>query len=252
MEVTGYVDHIIYRKPENGYTVFVLISEGDEITCVGTLGQIDQGDYLQIEGDETEHPVYGVQIKVKSYRIVPPSDADSMERYLGSGAIKGVGPATAERIVEKFGSEALDILDTAPERLASIKGISEEQAKNIGEEFKKQYAMRTVMLGLEKYGFSPAECIKIFRKLGINAVSKVEENPYTLCGLSIGITFERAEMIEEKLPQKPLPDYRISEGIVHVVRHNSVSRGHTCIPREKLLKGIYGFCPLMHKNGYKK
>ena len=102
MEITGYVDHIIYRKPENGYTVFILVSEGDEITCVGTMAQIDQGDYLQIEGEETSHPVYGSQIKVKSYRMVPPSDADSMERYLGSGAIKGIGPALAKRIVKNL------------------------------------------------------------------------------------------------------------------------------------------------------
>ena len=117
MEITGYVDHIIYRKPENGYTVFILVSEGDEITCVGNLGQIDQGDNLLIEGEETSHAIYGSQIKVTSYRIVPPSDADSMERYLGSGAIKGVGPALAKRIVKKFGADTFRIIEEEPERL---------------------------------------------------------------------------------------------------------------------------------------
>ena len=127
MEITGYVDHIIYRKPENGYTVFILVSEGDEITCVGNLGQIDQGDNLFIEGEETSHAIYGSQIKVTSYRIVPPSDADSMERYLGSGAIKGVGPALAKRIVKKFGADTFRIIEEEPERLVEIKGISENR-----------------------------------------------------------------------------------------------------------------------------
>ena len=165
-----------------------------------------------------------------------PETSSQIYKYLASGVIRGIGPKKAVAIVDKFGAQTLEILDTAPERLASIKGISEEQAKNIGEEFKRQYAMRTVMLALEKYGFSATECIKIYRRLGINAVSKVEENPYMLCGLGIGITFERAEAIEAQLPKKPLPDYRTAEGIVHVVRHNANAQGHTCIPREKLLK----------------
>ena len=142
MEITGYVDHVIYRKPENGYTVFILVSEGDEITCVGTLAQIDQGDYLQIEGEEVSHAIYGSQIKVKSYRIVPPSDADSMERYLGSGAIKGVGPALAKRIVKRFGEDTFRIIEEEPERLVEVKGISERIARQISEQMDEKKEMR--------------------------------------------------------------------------------------------------------------
>ena len=141
MEITGYVDHIIYRKPENGYTVFILVSEGDEITCVGNMGQIDQGDNLLIEGEEVSHAIYGSQIKVTSYRIVPPSDADSMERYLGSGAIKGVGPALAKRIVKKFGSDTFRIIEEEPERLIEIKGISERIAREISMQMEDKKGM---------------------------------------------------------------------------------------------------------------
>ena len=111
MEIKGYVDHIIYRKPENGYTVLILVSEGDEITCVGNMEQVDQGDHLLICGEETEHPLYGSQIKIVSYQVVPPEDEESMERYLGSGAIKGVGPALAKRIVKKFKRDTFRIIE---------------------------------------------------------------------------------------------------------------------------------------------
>ena len=232
-KITATVEEITFQNDTNGFTVMDVSMDDDYFTAVGIMPGVSAGETVILTGSFIIHQSFGRQFKVTAFSRCMPETSEQIYKYLASGVIRGIGPKKALSIVEKFGAEALEILDTYPERLALIKGISEEQAKNIGEEFKKQYAMRTVMLGLEKYGFSPTECIKIFRKLGINAV---EENPYTLCSLGIGITFERAEMIEEKLPQKPLPDYRISEGIVHVVRHNSVSRGHTCIPREKLLQ----------------
>lgn len=235
-KITATVEEITFQNDTNGFTVMDVSMGDDYFTAVGVMPGVSAGETVTLTGNFTIHQSFGRQFKVTAFSRCMPETADQIYKYLASGVIRGIGPKKALSIVEKFGAETLDILDSAPERLSSIKGISEEQAKNIGEEFKRQYAMRTVMLGLEKYGFSPTECIRIFRKLGINAIKKVEENPYMLCGLGIGITFERAEMIEAKLPEKPLPDYRISEGIVHVVRHNSTSRGHTCIPREKLLK----------------
>ncbi len=234
--ITATVEEVTFQNDANGFTVMDVSVEDDYFTAVGVMPGVSAGETVTLTGNFTIHQSFGRQFKVTAFSRCMPETTEQIYKYLASGVIRGIGPKKAMLIVEKFGAQTLEILDTAPERLASLKGISEEQARNIGEEFKRQYAMRTVMLGLEKYGFSPTECIKIFRKLGINAVKKVEENPYILCGLGIGITFERAEMIESKLPEKPLPDYRISEGIVHVVRHNSTSRGHTCIPREKLLK----------------
>lgn len=234
--ITAAVEEVTFQNDTNGFTVMDVSIDDDYFTAVGVMPGVTAGETVTLTGNFTIHQSFGRQFKVTAFSRCMPETTEQIYKYLASGVIRGIGPKKAMLIVEKFGAETLDILDSSPERLASLKGISEEQARTIGEEFKKQYAMRTVMLGLEKYGFSPTECIKLFRKLGINAVKKVEENPYILCGLGIGITFERAEMIESKLPEKPLPDYRISEGIVHVVRHNSTSRGHTCIPREKLLK----------------
>lgn len=234
--ITASVEEVTFQNDTNGFTVMDVSVDDDYFTAVGVMPGVSAGETVTLTGNFTIHQSFGRQFKVTAFSHCMPETTEQIYKYLASGVIRGIGPKKAMLIVEKFGSQTLDVIDTAPEKLACLKGISEEQAKNIGDEFKKQYAMRTVMLGLEKYGLSPSECVTIFKKLGINAVAKIEENPYILCGLNMGITFERAEIIESKLPQKPLPDYRISEGILHVVRHNSGSRGHTCIPREKLLK----------------
>ncbi len=234
--ITASVEEITFQNDTNGFTVMDVSVGDDYFTVVGVMPGVSAGETVTLTGNFTIHQSFGRQFKATAFSRCMPETTEQIYKYLASGVIRGIGPKRAMAIVEKFGADTLDVLDTAPERLSVLKGISEEQAKSIGEEFRRQYAMRTVMLGLEKYGFSPTECLKIFRKLGINAVSKVEENPYILCGLGIGITFERAEAVESKLPKKPLPDYRTSEGILHVVRHNSTSRGHTCIPREKLLR----------------
>lgn len=234
--LTATVEEVTFQNDTNGFTVADVSVNDDYFTAVGVMPCVSAGESVTLTGSFTIHKSFGRQFKVSSFSRSMPETAEQIYKYLASGVIRGIGPKKALQIVEKFGAQTLEIIDTVPERLASLKGISEEQAKNIGDEFKKQYAMRTVMLGLEKYGLSPSQCVNIFKKLGINAVQKIEENPYILCGLNIGISFEKAEVIEGKLPNKPLPDYRTREGILHVVRHNAASRGHTCIPREKLLK----------------
>ena len=235
MEIAGYVDHIIYRKQENGYTVFILISEGDEITCVGNLGQIDQGDYLQIEGEETAHPVYGSQIKVKSYRIVPPSDADSMERYLGSGAIKGVGPALAKRIVKKFGADTFRIIEEEPERLVEIKGISERIAREISEQMDEKKGMREAMIFLQQYGISNALAVKIYDTYGMKIYQVMKENPYQLAEDIHGIGFKMADEIASKIGIRTDSDFRIRSGILYTLLLAS-AEGHVYLPKEILLR----------------
>lgn len=235
-KITGIVDIVTFRNEANGFTVLDLEMGNELLTVVGVLPGVNAGETVTLTGSYTTHPSFGRQFKATAFSRCMPETSDQIYKYLASGVIKGVGPKRAISIVERFGEETLKVLEKEPEKLASIKGISAEAAEQIGNEFQKQYAMRTVMLGLEKYDFSPSECIRIFKKLGIAAVEKVEENPYMLCSLGVGISFERAEAIEQKLPKKPLPDYRIREGILHVCRYNSTNRGHTCIPREKLLK----------------
>lgn len=235
-KITGIVEEVTFQNSSNGWTVIDLSVDNELLTAVGVMPGINAGETVTLTGSYTVHPSFGRQFKVSAFSRSMPETTEQIFKYLASGVIRGIGPKKAMSIVEKFGSDTLYILETEPERLASIKGISEEQAKAIGEDFKRQSALRTIMMGLEKYDFTPSECVRIFKKLGINAVEKVEENPYCLCALGLGIGFERAESIEEKLPKKPLPDYRIREGILHVMRYNSTNRGHTCIPREKLLK----------------
>ena len=235
MEITGYVDHIIYRKPENGYTVFILISEGDEITCVGTLGQIDQGDYLAIEGEEVAHAIYGSQIKVNTYRIVPPSDADSMERYLGSGAIKGVGPALAKRIVKKFGADTFRIIEEEPERLVEIKGISERIAREISTQMEEKKGMREAMIFLQQYGISNALAVKIYDTYGMKIYQVMKENPYQLAEDIQGIGFKMADEIAAKIGIRTDSDFRIRSGILYTLLLANVE-GHVYLPKDILLR----------------
>lgn len=235
-KVTGVIEEVTFQNESNGWTVVDLSVDNQLLTAVGVMPGINAGETVTLTGTYTIHPSFGRQFKVTAFSRAMPETTEQIYKYLASGVIKGIGPKKAMTIVDKFGSDTLYVLENESERLSSLKGISEEQAKAIGDEFRRQTALRTIMLGLEKYDFTPAECVRIFKKLGINAVEKIEENPYILCSLGLGISFERAELVEQKLPKKPLPDYRISEGILHVMRYNGTNRGHTCIPREKLLK----------------
>ena len=234
--ITGVVEDITFQNDTNGFTVLDFSTDDELFTAVGVMPGITAGETVSLTGSFIMHPTFGRQLKVTAFTRTLPETSEQIIKYLSSGVIRGVGPKKALLIVETFGADTLNVIENEPERLSELKGISIDQAKNIGEEFKKQYAMRTVMLGLEKYGLTPNECVRIYKKLGIQAVEKVKENPYCLCSLGIGISFEKAEVIEEKLEEKPTPEYRIKEGILHVMRHNRSSRGHTCIPREKLLK----------------
>ncbi len=234
--ITGVVEDITFQNDTNGFTVLDFSTDDELFTAVGVMPGITAGETVSLTGSFIIHPTFGRQLKVTAFTRTLPETSEQIIKYLSSGVIRGIGPKKALLIVETFGADTLNVIENNPERLSELKGISLDQAKIIGEEFKKQYAMRTVMLGLEKYGLTPNECVRIYKKLGLRAVEMVKENPYCLCSLGIGISFEKAEIIEEKLEEKPTPEYRIKEGILHVMRHNRSSRGHTCIPREKLLK----------------
>ncbi len=234
--ITGTVEEVTFQNAVNGFTVLDFSSDDELFTAVGVMPGISAGETVTLTGEFINHHTFGRQLKVTSYSRTMPETTEQIIKYLSSGVIRGIGPKKALLIVEEFGQNTLSVIENTPEKLSKIRGISKDQAEQIGEEFKKQYAMRTVMLGLEKYGLTPNECVRIYKKLGIGAVEDVKENPYCLCSLGIGISFEKAEAIEEKLETKPVPEHRIKEGILHVMRHNRASRGHTCIPREKLLK----------------
>lgn len=234
-KIKGYIEHIIYRNAENGYAVFNLVSDGEEITCVGTLKTLDQGETIEAEGNYTAHPVYGEQFKIEHYRIVEPDDAVSMERYLGSGAIKGVGEALAARIVKKFGNDTFRIIEEEPERLAEIKGISERKAREIAVQVYEKKDAREAMTFLQKYGISNTLAIRIYETYGMNLYGIMKENPYQLAEDIDGIGFRIADEIASKIGIHTDSDYRIRSGLLYTLMQAG-AEGHCYLTDSILLK----------------
>lgn len=234
--VYGMVEEIIFRKEDTGYTIIDVASEdGELITVVGMLPDIAAGEEVHFVGNYEQHPTFGRQFKAEVVERTMPQTAASMLKYLASGTVKGVGPSTAAKIIEAFGEDAFDVIENKPEELSKIKGITREKAKAISEEFRKTNSTREMMIRLESLGLTANESINVFKVFGNNAVSRVTENPYVLCAADIGIGFERADALASGLADTINPAYRVKAGILHVVKYNLFSNGHTCLPREKLL-----------------
>lgn len=233
IKLRGSVTEITYRNDVNGYTVFILDTGEEEITIVGVCPDVRLSDTVEAVGDYTYHSVYGRQFKADSCYATIPETVDDLYRYLSSGAIYGVRESTARAIVERFGENSFDILENNPQRLAEIKGISEKKAKQIGEEYKRQFTVRSLLLSLSSLGLTNRESMLAFEVFGAAAKELILEDPYALCEAENGISFERAEQIAEFLPTPPPSDRRIEAGIIHIIRHN-FNLGHTCVPFEKL------------------
>lgn len=232
--LTGYVEKIIYRNEENGYTVLNLTSEDMDITCVGSFHFVNEGEYIEVTGTITEHPVYGEQIRAESFRVMEPEDSLSVERYLGSGAIKGVGPKLAKRIVKKFKKDTFRIIEEEPERLTEIKGISERIAKDIALQFEEKREQRNGMMFLQQYGISNQLAVKIFKQYGPRMYEILQKNPYKLAEDIHGVGFKLADEIAEKAGILKDSDFRIKAGLLYTLQQSS-SLGHTYIPKEMLL-----------------
>lgn len=233
--ITGYVEHIIYRNQENGYTVLNLVSDGDEIPCTGIFHVISEGESIEVIGEYVSHPTYGEQFKVSSFREKAPEDLVSMERYLGSGAIKGVGAALAARIVKKFGKDTFRIIEEEPERLAEVKGISERKAMEIAEQTAEKRELRQAMIFLQKYGISMTLGVKIYQKYGIDTYRIVQENPYQMAEDITGVGFKIADEIARRVGIHTDSDFRIRSGILYVLQQ-SAGEGNTCLPKEILTR----------------
>ncbi len=235
--VTGYIDHIIFRNEDNGYTVMVLkgVNDEDELTCVGTFPVITQGASIEAEGSFIQHPVYGKQFQAVRLTEKMPEDAMAMERYLGSGAIKGIGAALAGRIVRHFGSDTLRIVEEEPERLAEIKGISEKKAHEIAIQIAEKSEMRKVMMFLQKYGISLNLGAKIYQKYGDSVYSVLQENPYRLADDISGVGFKIADEIAYRIGIHTDSDYRIKSGLSYTLLQAG-GEGHVYLPKEELFK----------------
>ena len=232
-KITGYIDHIIFRNEDNGYTVFQLNNEEGELTCVGKFSYIGEGEFLELEGEYTKHPSYGMQLQVTNHRIKEPEDRESIERYLGSGAVKGIGPALAGKIVAKFGEDTFRIMEEEPERLAEIKGISERKAREICVQVEEKKDLRQAMIYLQKYGISIHLAVKIYQKYGLGTYSVLEENPYKLADDIEGVGFRTADEIASRIGIHTDSDFRIQSGIFYTLLQ-SVQEGHVYLEENVL------------------
>ena len=233
IRISGVVSHVTFTNKENGFTVLELESGDELVTAVGVMPELNAGELLELSGYWDFHASFGRQFKVEMCERRMPASAGDILRYLSSGGVKGIGPKTAVKVVEKFGEETFEVLENEPERLAQIKGISLEKAKEISADFKKQFAVREIMIALERYGMTTAECVAAFRVFGARASDIITRNPYALCSEGVGFSFSRAETVAQALPSPPEKGYRLQAGVLHVMSHN-LSNGHTCIPRDKL------------------
>lgn len=233
--IEGYVDHIIYRNQENGYTVASLIVDGEELTCVGTFQALSEGETICGKGRYTEHPSYGQQFSICSYETVVPQDAFAIERYLGSGAIKGIGAALAARIVRKFGDDTLRIIEEEPERLAEVKGISERKAREIAEQVEEKADMRKAMMFLQKYGISQTLGVKIYQQYKQDMYRILKENPYKMAEDINGIGFKMADEIASRIGIHTDSDYRIRSGLLYILLL-ATGEGHVYLPKKLLLE----------------
>lgn len=231
--LSGYVEHIVFQNEENGYTVLNLVCGENEITCVGIFHGVGEGDCLELSGEYTSHPSYGRQFKAVSFQVKPPEDMVSVERYLASGAIKGIGAALAARIVKKFREDTIRIIEEEPERLAEVKGISQRKAMEIAEQAEGKRELRQAMIFLQQYGISQTLAAKIYKAYGQELYGILKENPYRLADDIQGVGFRIADEIASRIGIHTDSDFRIRSGILYTLVQASLE-GHTCLPEELL------------------
>jgi len=234
--VTGYVEHIIYRNNENGYTVLNFVSsDEEEFTMVGIFETIDKGETIEAQGEKTRHPMYGEQFKMSCYTIKAPEDVDGIRLYLSSGAIKGIGATLAERIIAKFGDKTLRIMEDEPERLAEVKGISERKAREIGIAMEEKKDLKDAMIFLKTYGISNVLAMKIYDTYGERLYHVIRENPYKLAEDIQGVGFKISDEIAMRAGLMPDSEYRIRCGLLYVLS-SAGAEGHTYLPMALLLE----------------
>ena len=231
--INGFVEKVVYRNTENGYTVVNISVEGDDVVCTGYFSDITEGVQIIAEGSFVEHKQYGIQFTVTSYEIKEPETSVAMEKYLGSGIIKGVGPALSAKIVKKFGDETFNIIEREPERLAEIKGITEKKAIEIGSQFEEKKEFRNAMIFLNQYGVSNALAMKIYKEYGIKVMKIVRENPYRLADDIAGVGFKTADEIALRMGFSPESSMRMKAGISFALSM-AASNGHTYLLYEDL------------------
>lgn len=235
--VEGFVDNIIFRNEDNGYTVFEITYNNEDITCVGVFNYISAGEFITAQGDFVKHSVYYMQFSIKSYEFKAPEDAKSVKRYLSSGAIKGIGEKLAESIVKEFGDDTFRIMEEEPERLAEIKGISQKKAMDIAAQLLEKRDMRKAMIFLQNFGISMKLANKIYARYGPGIYTIIKENPYKLADDIEGVGFKTADEIAARIGIRVDSDFRIKSGIFYVLMQ-AVSQGHIYLPMQELTEEV--------------
>lgn len=235
LQLEGAVENIVFRNEENGYTVLEISDADDYITAVGIMPTVNAGDTVKLTGNYTTHFSYGRQFAAKACEVCRPTEAADILRYLSSGAIKGIGPSTAQRLVSEFGEATLDVMENQPDRVALLKGISKAKAADFSQQLKQNSGIRTLMLYLGEYGIGNVAAVKIFNAFGPSCIERIKENPYLLCDGDFGISFESSDFIAKKENLELDSNVRLRAGLAYVLKHNE-RNGHTCLPKEKLLK----------------
>lgn len=233
LELSGQVEAVIYRNEQNGYTVIEFAGEDSMITATGTMPLVSVGETVRLVGVFRNHPSYGEQFAVSGFERAMPENLDGILKYLSSGAIKGIGPSTARRLVEAFGVDTLAVLENEPMRVAKLRGISESKALDISEQLRQVVGMRELMVYLAAYSIPPSSAVKLWKRYGTAAVTAIEENPYLMCEEGLGISFETADRIALAGHHTADERIRVRAGLAHVLSHNRLN-GHTCLPADKL------------------
>ena len=235
LELTGQVEAVVYRNDDNGYTVIELAGEEKAITATGVMPMIHVGETVKLYGAFKHHPTYGEQFVSTACERAMPESLDGILKYLSSGAVRGIGPATAARLVLEFGENTLNVLENEPERVGKLRGISEKKARNISEQLKQMVGIRELMIYLGAYSISSSSALKIWKRYGNDAIAKIEENPYILCEEGTGISFETADALALRKDHSKDARVRVRAALTHVLAHNKLN-GHTCLPKDKLIE----------------
>lgn len=233
--IEGTIEEVIFRNESNGYTVAILETLDDVVTIVGTIPFINIGETIKVNGEWTNHPTYGEQIKIENVSTVVPATLNGIEKYLSSGLIPYIGPKTAKKIVERFGMDSLDIIEYNPEKLKEIDGIGDKKVEKILEAFKEQRELRDIMVFLQQYDISPSYGVRIYKKYGNETIKIISENPYKLSEDVFGIGFKTADKIAQNMGIEVDSPYRINAGIKYVLLEYA-GKGHSYVPKEKLLE----------------
>ena len=233
LELEGSVESIVYHNDRNQYTVLEMSAEDELITVVGAFPYVSVGEELHVFGTWSSHSTFGDQFKAEAFERSRPATTSAMMKYLSSGAVKGIGPATANKIISAFGDKALEVIENDPERLSQIKGITKNKAKEISEELKRIYGIRELMAFLGTYGVKPEDAVRVWKLYGDGSVSTIQEDPYCICEDGIDVSFDIADTIAESMERSHDDMARVRAGVLFVLRHN-LNNGHTCLPADKL------------------